>query len=260
MPINATVEYFKAEGKYLSAKTNEEKIAALEEMIRTLPKHKGTENVLAQLKGKMSKLKKTGKKKISKKGIAKEGEAQICLIGLTQSGKSTMLAKITDAKPTIAGHAYTTTKPEIGMMDYSGVKLQLVEIPSTFSPEYMSIARSSDAIVLVIRRVQDRDILEDILSDNFIRTKRIFVNSSQNADEIKKRIWSLLGFMRVYAKKTKTAMALPIGSTVTDFCQRIHKDFIKNFRFARVWRGNRVIQAGLNYRLEDGDAVEIHVK
>lgn len=260
MPINATVEYFKAEERFLSARNREEKILALEEMIRLLPKHKGTENVLAQLKGKLAKLKKEGKKKITKKGIAKEGEAQICILGLTQSGKSSLLAKLTDAKPLIAGHAYTTTKPQIGMMDYSGVKIQLIEIPSTFSPEYMSIARSCDAIVLVIRNEREKGILESVLSDNFIRTKSIFVNSSDDAKEVKQKIWSLLGLIVVYAKKTKTAMALPKGSTIMNFCQRIHKDFVRDFRFARLWRNNRVMQVGLNYKLEDGDSIEVHTK
>ena len=43
MPTNVTVEYVKAQQKYLDAKTREEKIAALEEMISTVPGHKGTE-------------------------------------------------------------------------------------------------------------------------------------------------------------------------------------------------------------------------
>ena len=40
MPINAGPEYFKAEEKYLRARTKEEKMEAVEEMIRALPKHK----------------------------------------------------------------------------------------------------------------------------------------------------------------------------------------------------------------------------
>ncbi len=50
MPINATQDYYLAEERYLQADTREEKIAALQDMIRELPKHKGTENLLGQLK------------------------------------------------------------------------------------------------------------------------------------------------------------------------------------------------------------------
>jgi hypothetical protein len=60
MPVNAPAEYFKAEEKFHSSKTREEKIAALEEMIRLLPRHHGSENMIAQLKSRLSKMKKEG--------------------------------------------------------------------------------------------------------------------------------------------------------------------------------------------------------
>lgn len=69
MPLNATVEYFKAEEKYKSAKTKEEKIKYLEEMIRELPSHKGAENVLAQLRRRLSKLKSQKEAKKDQKNL-----------------------------------------------------------------------------------------------------------------------------------------------------------------------------------------------
>ena len=135
MPVNAPMEYYKAEEKFKSAKSKDDKIAALEEMIRLLPRHHGSENAHAQLTSRLSKLKKESEKKGARRlGIKKEGDAQICLIGLANAGKSTLLSKLTDAKPKISVTPYTTTKPEIGMMDYKGIKVQLVEIPSTFDP------------------------------------------------------------------------------------------------------------------------------
>lgn len=58
MPTNVNAEYLIAEGKYRNAVTPEEKISALEEMIKAAPKHKGMSNVLADLKSKLAKLKK----------------------------------------------------------------------------------------------------------------------------------------------------------------------------------------------------------
>ena len=69
----------------------------------------------------------------------------------------------------------------------------------------------------------------------------------------------MLGLIIVYAKKTGTPMALEKNSIVRDFAERVHKDFVKNFRFARIMRGNKFVQAGLNYKLEDGDVIEIYV-
>ena len=175
MPVNAPVEYFKAEDRFRSAKSREEKIAALEEMIRLLPRHHGSENAHAQLRSKLAKLKKETKKKGgTKTSIAKEGEAQVCLIGYTKSGKSWLLSKLTHAKPKISETPFTTTKPEVGMMDYEGVKIQIVEIPSTFEPEHLSIARSCDLVVLVskgedIKKLENKSQLEQEKVENLGR-------------------------------------------------------------------------------------------
>ncbi|MEM7819336.1 MAG: TGS domain-containing protein [Candidatus Aenigmatarchaeota archaeon] len=265
MPINAPPEYFKAEERFLSAKTKEEKIIALEEMIRLLPKHKGTENMLAQLKSKLAKLKKEKSSKLGKKiGIEKKGEAQVCLIGLTNSGKSWLLSKLTNAKPKISEYPFTTTRPEVGMMDYNGIKIQLVEIPSTFESEYISIVRSTDAIAIVIKNEDEIKEMEQLLKDNFITSKYIIINSwKEGIKEIKEKIWSILDLIIVYTKKSRnqlSPMALPKNSTVRDFAQRIHKDFVKKFRFARLWRNNIMMQVGLDYKLENNDIVEIHLK
>lgn len=247
MPINATIEYFKAEEKFHSAKTREEKIVALEEMIRELPKHKGVENLLAQLRAKLSKLKKDVPKKVGRiaAAVKKEGEAQVCLIGLTNSGKSTIISKLTDAKPLVADYEYTTKKPVVGMMDYKGVKVQLVEIPSTFQAHYMSIAKTADAIALVVRNSEDDEKrLRQICKDSFIHLEDkpvVILDSSMNEYELKERIWSHLGLIVVYTrdpgkKRRDEPMALPKGAKVKEFAHHIHKDFVKNFSFARLWR------------------------
>ena len=265
MPINAGPEYFKAEQKYEEAKTRQEKILALEEMIRTLPKHKGTEHMLAGLRSKLSKLKKEAQS--AKKGgggrrigISKQGDAQVCIIGNVNSGKSTMLKGLTGAKPLISNIPYTTVKPEVGTMDYNGIKIQIVEIPSTFDPEYLSIARTSDLIAILAEDENEKRKMKKFMEENYIRVKKIFLSQNENPEKMKEKIWKKLGMIIAYAKKTKTPMALKHGSTVRDFTERIHKDFIENFHFARIFRRERIIQAGLKYRLQDGDIVEIHTK
>lgn len=263
MPVNAPPEYYKAEIRFQNAKIREEKILALEEMIRLLPRHHGSEKMHAGLKSRLAKLKKeTAVKKGTKTlGVAKEGESQVCIMGFTNSGKSTLLAALTDAEPKISEHPYTTTKPQVGMIDYKGVKIQLVEIPATFDSQYLSIARTADLILLTVRDEAEKAGLEQLLGDNFIRIRHVFVNPfNESAGTIKEKIWISLGLIIVYTQKTNTPMALKKGATIRDFASRIHKDFIKNFRFARIYRKKRAIQAGLNYVLEDSDAVELHMK
>ena len=49
MPTNTSPEYKKAEEWFRSASTDDEKLLALEDMLRTIPKHKGTEHMRADL-------------------------------------------------------------------------------------------------------------------------------------------------------------------------------------------------------------------
>ena len=267
MPVNAPAEYFAAEAKFQSAKSKEEKITALEEMVRLMPRHHGSETALAQLKQKLAKLKKEGaskKKGGSRIGIQKEGDAQVCILGFANSGKSTLLKSLTSASPEISGYAYTTTKPEIGMMDYMGAKVQMVEIPATFRPEDLSICRSAELMLFLAKNESELKELEDMLKSNFIRTRSVYANPfTEPSSDIKEKIWNALGLIVAFTRKTENGrrydspMALPKKATVKDFANRIHKDFVKNFRFARLLRNGSMKQVGLSYVLEHGDIVEI---
>jgi len=270
MPTNVTVEYVKAQQKYLNAKTREEKIAALEEMISTAPAHKGGENLRKELKQRLSKLKQKGEAKASRKTISipKEGDAQVCILGLTQSGKSTLLSKLTNAKPEISDHSYTTTKPQVGTCDYSGVKIQLIEIPSSFKPIFMSIAQSSDGLILLYKNEKEKKELKEIISN--LKTKKQFIeiNREENPEEIKEKLWKILGLIRIYCKEPrkkpeKKPLVLRKGSTIFDAANELHKDFIKYFKFARIWGKSAKYTGqsfGFDHKLEDGDIVEFHKK
>jgi ribosome-interacting GTPase 1 len=56
MPTNVSPEFKKAEEAYRAAKTPEERLACLEEMLSTIPKHKGTEKMQADIKTRMARL------------------------------------------------------------------------------------------------------------------------------------------------------------------------------------------------------------
>jgi len=173
MPTNVTAEYAAAELEYSKAGTTPEKIKALEKMLATVPKHKGTEKLQKDIKTKLAKFRKQLKKEAEqkKKGysltIKKEGAAQVILAGPPNTGKSLLLSKLTNAKPDIADYDFTTTKPEIGIMNYHGVKLQVVEIPAIIKdssirgqgPQYFSIMRNADLILIVTDMMSDISII-----------------------------------------------------------------------------------------------------
>lgn len=266
VPTNVSIEYFKALKMFEEATTVEEKILAAQEVMTAIPDHKGCESLRIQWSQKLSKLKKEQEKRSKsssgrQKGIKKEGYAQVCILGAPNSGKSTLLKALTDAEPEIADYEYTTTTPAVGMMDYLGIKIQLIEIPATMTAKDMSTARSADAIVCMIRFVDDAEEMKKSMEKNYIKKPYIFLRSDD--PDAKKKIWKMLGLMIVYTilrdKKGKrtSPMALKKDSSVMDFCKNIHKDFVKNFRFARIARKNRTMQVGLDYKLLDGDVVEI---
>ena len=58
MPANLTPQFHEAENKYRMAKDNKEKLMYLEEMLKVIPKHKGTEKIQGDIKSRIAKLKK----------------------------------------------------------------------------------------------------------------------------------------------------------------------------------------------------------
>lgn len=165
MPTNLPPEALVAEEKYSEATTLPEKIRTLQDFISKVPKHKGTEKLLSILKTRLAKLKdelETSKKARRGGGrninIRKEGAAQVVLIGLTNCGRSSLLSKLTGANVKIADYPFTTKEPEVGMINYEGALIQLVEAPAIFEnltdniigPPIFSIIRNADCIAVVI--------------------------------------------------------------------------------------------------------------
>ncbi len=95
----------------------------------------------------------------------------------------------------------------------------------------------------------------------------VSAEKGDNISNLKKLIYDRLGFMSVFCKEVRkkadldVPLVLRTGSTVEDMCQRLHRDFIKNFRYARVWGKSAKFpgqRLSLKHRLIDRDIVEIH--
>ena len=173
MPANLTPQYKEAEEKYRLAKTPEDKLAALEEMLAIIPKHKGTEHLQGDIKRRMSKLKaqeeqKTGHgKRAVLYQVEREGGGQVALVGPPNVGKSKLLSRLTNAQPEIGDYPFTTQKPLPGMMEYEDIKIQIVDMPpitEEFTEPWMAaIARNADAGLLVVD-AGDESVLDHIES------------------------------------------------------------------------------------------------
>lgn len=302
MPINASYEYFNAEKVYLAAVTLDEKIAALEEMIKTAPKHKSSENFVAELKTRMKKLleKKEKTKKVgksSKKGIRKEGY-QCVILGLTNSGKSSILSKLTNAQPKISQNQFTTKEPEVGAMYHHGIKVQLIENPSIGSENFdVGMIHTADCLLIVIERLSDLERINpllgrvsgkkviainkaDLMTDEQIRKLEETIKSKKingiiisaltdyNLEALKNKITENTGMIRVYTKepgkeRAPNPIMLKPDSTVKEVAESILKGFSLKVRESRVTGPSSKFpnqKVGLNHKLKDQDIVEFYTK
>ena len=184
MPANLPPQYFEAEKRYREAKDPQAKLKILHEMFAIMPKHKGTDKLQADLKFRISKLKKEiqQKKKASRRDqyfVEKEGAACVVLIGAPNVGKSQILSSLTNATPEVAPYPYTTLKPLCGMMPFENIQIQLVDTPP-ISPDFMEpwlagIIRQADLVFLVV----------DLLSENMLEeTEAVFKKLEQSKIEL----------------------------------------------------------------------------
>jgi ribosome-interacting GTPase 1 len=305
MPANLPPEYLKVEEKYRLAKTPEERLKLTEELIRLAPKHKGTEKLLKLLKQRAKKLRQEIEREKSKRiakgipfAVKKEGAGQVVLLGLPNSGKSTLLSKLTSAKPEIGEHPFTTTRPFPGMMEFEDVQIQLVEAPAIVEGSCegkglgmapLSLARSADALILVVEAGREQEQLEVLqqelrkagIEPDPSRTAVVVTKTDLNQareftspykvlrldESIRTEIFRLLHVIRIYTKRpseepSPKPLIMPEGSTVLDVARRIHEEFAERLDFARVWGSTRFPgqRVPKDYVLSDRDVVEFHLK
>jgi ribosome-interacting GTPase 1 len=202
MPANLTPQYLDAEKRFRQAKTAAEKISALEDMLALIPKHKGTEKMQADLKRRLSRAREEAQKK-GKAGargntyhVPREGAGQVVLVGPPNSGKSTLLAMLTNATPDVADYPFTTRKPLPGMMAFENIKIQLVDLPP-IAPAWTegwvyALIRNADLVLVVVDLGSD-EVFEQIeqirgeLATHKIRLRRQASDESPDGGEVTKR-------------------------------------------------------------------------
>ena len=164
MPANLTPEYERADRAYRQATTDEERLTALREMLRVIPKHKGTDRMQGDLKRRISQLRKAEAKTGASRGpdpfhVAKTGAGQVTLLGPANVGKSMLLATTTNAPAKVAEYPYTTGIPMPGMWQYEDVQIQLVDTPPVVAghvpPGLMGTLHLADVLCVMVDCADD---------------------------------------------------------------------------------------------------------
>lgn len=159
MAANLTPQYLEAERKLKTAKTPQERLEIMQEMMALMPKHKATEKLQAGLKAKISKLKEEiDRQPASKRGgtthlVPKQGAGQVIVIGAPNSGKSSLIKALTGADPEIGEYPFTTRVPAPYMMKYGNTRVQLVDLPpmtgELMESWQIELVKISDAALMV---------------------------------------------------------------------------------------------------------------
>jgi small GTP-binding protein len=302
MPVNASYEFANAERKYIDAKTDEEKIEALEGMLSAAPDHKGAENIRANLKTRISKLKdKIEKTKAQKKkgsGAAfslKKGEMQAVLVGLTNSGKSSILKALTNANPKIASYGFTTQVPEPGILYYENCQIQIVDLPAIGADTFdTGTINTSDTAMLVIEKIHEIPEVEKVLAK--FKGKRIIVfnkidiydydtkrkieatlkskrynfvmvscRTGEGLDELKEKLFKSFDKIRIYTKEPNkkehdnAPVIMKPGASVENVAKIIFKGKLDIIKRMRIWGPSSKFggqEVGLKHLLKDKDILE----
>ncbi|MGA9531444.1 MAG: GTPase [Anaerolineales bacterium] len=325
MPTNLPAEYYDADEKFRQATDPEERVELLEDLISTIPKHKGTDKLRADLRRKLSKMRAaaSAKPKASRHDspyhIDPEGAGQVVLCGPANAGKSSLLGAVSNAEPEVADYPFSTWGPTPGMMQIENIQVQLIDTPAIdrdfIEPEHVDLIRRSDVVLVVIdlqdfpfeqlsesaeflaghrifpaadkperpergdvyppwvvavNKVDDENLDEDFdvfvsLLDRPWRLTRVSALAHRNLDELGWALYDALGIIRVYSKAPgrepdrSAPFVLPIGATVEDFAGRVHQDFLRELKAARLWGSAEFEgqQVARDYPLQEGDIVEL---
>ncbi|MFA5992375.1 MAG: GTPase [Candidatus Pacearchaeota archaeon] len=299
---NQSPFYKKAEENFLNAKTDEERQMYLEEMIRECPKHKSSEAMLANLKTRLIKLKEkieTKKKKShgGKEGI-KKGDMQVVIIGLTNSGKSSILSSLTNAQPFISEHQFTTQEPVVGTLDHHGVKIQIIDEPAVNSEYFDSglsnmtdlllivitdlsqiekiaphIAKSIAKKIIIFNKIDQLDQQQKRKIQSTLESKKynfvmISTITKEGIEELKEKIFRSFSVCRIYLKEpgkepSKIPMIIKPNSTILNVAEKISKQLASSIKEVHIWGPSSKFpnqKIGLTHIVKDKDVVEFKTK
>jgi ribosome-interacting GTPase 1 len=195
LPANLSPEYKAAEAAYRKARDPRERLEGLREMLRTIPKHKGTDHLQADIKRRIKELSEELESP-ARGGAARhapalvirpEGAAQVALLGAPNTGKSSLHARLTGSHAHVAPYPFTTQYPEPGMLPYEDVHFELVDLPPV-APEHplpwiAATLQTADACMLVVDLSDPSCVEQTEAVHAMLAQKKVTLTPSWNEDE-----------------------------------------------------------------------------
>lgn len=233
-------------------------------------------------------------------GVKRQGKKQFVLVGCPSVGKSSLVQKLSGIQIKVAAYEFTTLKPQPAIINLKGAEIQIVDLPGLLKgavddigggKRLIGIVRNADGIIFmhdlskplsdmqkIMGEIDKAKITKpkiilgnkvDLSRENFVNLKNKFpkdkviaisTETGEGLNEFKEEIWNLSKLIRVYTVHDRKPFILDRGSQVCDLLQKIHRDFLKQFKVARV-TGKSVKfprqSVGINHVLEDEDEIQI---
>jgi len=283
--LNASPEYYAAENRYRAAKTYDEKMATLQEMLSLCPKHKSAQSILMEIRNRIARLRKEREKEIAKKKASKggKGEAirkqgfQIVLVGPANSGKTALFNALTGKSEKSSAVPFETAEAIPAIMTVKKVQIQVIDTPSMgdeWRGRIIGLARAADLAVGVFANEKEKKVfLKDvpIIAQKIlplVRGEDYDAFNPATLELLKERFFSALGIVRLFTKRPGGApdyekpIALKKGRTIADAAKEISKEIAQGLKYAKVWGSAKFPgqQVGADYQPADGDVVEFHAR
>ena len=122
-----------------------------------------------------------------------------------------------------------------------------------------------ELLVIFFNTPEEKQLIDRELINNEVNTRQTVFN---NEESIRDLIWRNIGLIKVFTKQPgkkveDKAIALKINSNLKELAEFVHKDFLKKFKYAKIWGKSAKFKGqmvGLSHKLEDNDIVEFHLK
>jgi ribosome-interacting GTPase 1 len=194
VPANLSPAYKTAEGQYRQAKDPQERLDALKEMLRAIPKHKGTEHLQADIKARIKELtdelagpKKGGARTGPTTFVKPDGAGQIALIGPPNSGKSALHATLTGSHAHVGEYPFTTQFPLPGMMPVHDVAIQIIDLPPIATehpvPWISNVLHSADGCLLIVDLSEPGCVERVVALHDLLNERRVVLTDKWPADD-----------------------------------------------------------------------------
>src|SRR6266536_2600252 len=247
MPANLSPEYKDAQEAYRKARDPEERLECLREMLRTIPRHKGTERLQADIRTRLKEL--TEERAAPRKGGARggppvavrpEGAAQVALLGPPNSGKSSLHARLTGSHALVGPYPFTTKLP----------------LPALLLASKSDRLADPEAELEAFRQ----------LAGHRFPALAISAETGHGLARLGPSLFEMLGVVRVYTKlpghpaDRSRPFTVRRDGTVRDVARLVHRGLAAELKFARLWGSGKFDgeQVSAAHPVRAGDVVELH--